>query len=220
MNEIVAAINAMTWVEVVAVLSSGIYVVLAAKESVWCWIFGIVGAAMWAYAAYAFFGLYIDALLQIYYVGISIYGWQQWTKNSKLALSSNLQSDDLVIDDLDFEKDKTLKISQLSLNENLKTIGFGLLLSFIVGFLFNNFIEQLSNKTVYNLFKQAQDIGSIKPDINIELVVKIYFFRVDNLLFKTNNLFDLYPKEELFNHLVIYNIKGIVSDEYYNPYFE
>lgn len=86
--------------------------------------------------------------------------------------------------------------------------------------LFDNFSEELSNKTVYNLFKQAQDIGSIKPDINIELVVKIYFFRVDNLLFKTNNLFDLYPKEELFNHLVIYNIKGIVSDEYYNPYFE
>ncbi|MEL0643618.1 TetR/AcrR family transcriptional regulator [Olleya sp. Ti.3.14] len=86
--------------------------------------------------------------------------------------------------------------------------------------LFNNFIEQLSNKTVYNLFKKAQDIGSIKPDINIELVVKIYFFRVDNLLFKTNNLFDLYPKEELFNHFVIYNIKGIVSDDYYNPYFE
>jgi nicotinamide mononucleotide transporter len=121
MNEIINAINAMTWVEVVAVVSSGIYVVLAAKENVWCWIFGIIGAATWAYAAYAFFGLYIDALLQIYYVGISIYGWQQWTRSENESESA------------------ILNITKLSLNQNLKIIGFGLLLSFIVGFLFNNY---------------------------------------------------------------------------------
>ena len=143
----------MTWVEVVAVLASGTYVVLAAKENIWCWFFGIIGAAMWAYAAYAFFGLYIDALLQLYYVGISIYGWQQWTKHSK--------SQHEIIDDLnDFENSKNLNISKLSLNDNFKIIGGGLLLSFLVGFLFDKFTPAASTyldafTTVFSIITTA-----------------------------------------------------------------
>jgi len=86
--------------------------------------------------------------------------------------------------------------------------------------LFNDFVEELSNEIVYPLLKQAQESGNIKNDINIELVVKIYFFRIDNLVFKENNLFELYPKELLFKHLVIYNLKGIISSHYSNSYFE
>jgi len=86
--------------------------------------------------------------------------------------------------------------------------------------LFNNFVEELSNEIVYPLLKQAQELGDIKKDINLELVVKIYFFRIDNMIFKENNLFELYPKELLFKHLVVYNLKGIISSHYSNSYFE
>jgi len=86
--------------------------------------------------------------------------------------------------------------------------------------LFVNFVEELSNKTVYNLLKQAKEEGTIKPEVNIQLIIKIYFFRVDNLIFKKNNLFELYTKEKIFKHLIIYNLKGITNPNYSNPYFD
>ncbi|AUC74528.1 MULTISPECIES: TetR/AcrR family transcriptional regulator [unclassified Olleya] len=86
--------------------------------------------------------------------------------------------------------------------------------------LFDSFIEDLSNTIVFKLLTQAKVEGSIKAEVNIELVVKIYFFRVDNLLFKSTNLFELYTEEDLFKHLVIYNLKGIVSSDYTNRYME
>jgi len=86
--------------------------------------------------------------------------------------------------------------------------------------LFNNFSEELAHKTIQNLLAEAQLKGDVRPEINIQLIVKIYFFRIDNLVFKENNLFELYRKVELFDHLVIYNLKGIISDNYSNPYFE
>lgn len=86
--------------------------------------------------------------------------------------------------------------------------------------LFNNFVEELSNNIAYNLLKQAQEVGDIRKKINLELVVKIYFFRIDNLVFKEHNLFELFSKELLFKHLVVYNLKGIISQNYTNSYFE
>ena len=84
--------------------------------------------------------------------------------------------------------------------------------------LFDSFTEELSNKTVFKLLSQAKAEGSIMADVNIELIVKIYFFRVDNLLFKSTNLFELYTEEDVFKHLIIYNLKGIISSDYTNRY--
>ncbi|KAA5827593.1 TetR/AcrR family transcriptional regulator [Algibacter amylolyticus] len=86
--------------------------------------------------------------------------------------------------------------------------------------LFEDFVEELSNTIVYKLLKQAQESGDIKAEVNLKLIVSIYFLRIDKLVFKKNNLFDLYPKEELFNHLVVYNLKGIITPNYSNSYFE
>ncbi|APG65876.1 TetR family transcriptional regulator [Tenacibaculum todarodis] len=85
--------------------------------------------------------------------------------------------------------------------------------------LFEEFIEELSKKS-YKLLKQAQESGDIKEDVNIELIVKIYFLRIDKLVFKENNLFEFYSKNELFKHLVTYNLKGIITPNYSNSYFE
>jgi len=86
--------------------------------------------------------------------------------------------------------------------------------------LFQNFTEELAFTTVYNLLKDAQNNGQINPDVNLRLAVKIYFLRIDTVAFKKKNLFDLYGKDTLFKHMVIYNLKGIISNTYSNPYFE
>ncbi|WP_289044574.1 TetR/AcrR family transcriptional regulator [uncultured Olleya sp.] len=84
--------------------------------------------------------------------------------------------------------------------------------------LFDNFSEELAHKTIQDLLIEAQVKGDIRPEIDIELIVRIYFFRIDNLVFKENNLFEIYTKEALFKHLVLYNLKGITSDNYTNKY--
>ncbi|WP_405294865.1 TetR/AcrR family transcriptional regulator [Algibacter sp. Ld11] len=86
--------------------------------------------------------------------------------------------------------------------------------------IFQDFSEELAFDTVFNLLKKAQDNRQIKPEVNLRLAVKIYFLRIDNVAFKKNNLFDLYGKDTLFKHMVIYNLKGIISSTYSNPYFE
>ncbi|AXO80575.1 TetR/AcrR family transcriptional regulator [Olleya aquimaris] len=84
--------------------------------------------------------------------------------------------------------------------------------------LFDNFSEELAHKTIQDLLIEAQIKGDIRREIDIELIVRIYFFRIDNLVFKENNLFEIYTKEVLFKHLVLYNLKGITSDNYTNKY--
>ena len=86
--------------------------------------------------------------------------------------------------------------------------------------LYNDFIQELANSIVLDLLKKGKEFGDIKEDINVELVVKIYFFRIDYLVFKKDNLFETYPEQELFKYLVIYNLKGIIADHYSNSYFE
>ncbi len=86
--------------------------------------------------------------------------------------------------------------------------------------LFNDFAEDLAKNTISALLKKAQNLGTIKSDVDVDLLVKIYFFRVDNLLFKDNNLFDLYSKNTLLRHMVIYNLSGVTSSNYSNVYFE
>ena len=86
--------------------------------------------------------------------------------------------------------------------------------------LYTDFIEELGNSIVLDLLKKGKERGDIRKDVNVELVVKIYFFRIDNLVFKKNNLFESYSEQELFKHLVIYNLQGIISSDYSNSYFE
>ncbi|MER2491399.1 nicotinamide riboside transporter PnuC [Catenovulum sediminis] len=87
MNEMLAEISQMALLEVIAVLSSLIYVVLAAKGQLLCWPFAILASAIYCYI---FFDvrLLMDSLLQVYYVLIAVYGWMNWQqhKNNNSAL--------------------------------------------------------------------------------------------------------------------------------------
>jgi len=86
--------------------------------------------------------------------------------------------------------------------------------------LYQDFIEELSVDIISDLLTKAKKSGAIRNDVNVTLVVKLYFYRVDYLLFKEGDLFKSYTETELFKHLVIYNLKGIISSTYSNSYFE
>lgn len=86
--------------------------------------------------------------------------------------------------------------------------------------LFNDFIKDLANNRISPLLKEAQKNGNIKPDVNIDLLITIYFFRVDNLLFKDNNLFESYSKETLLKHFIVFNLSGVITNNYSNEFIE
>lgn len=54
-----------------------VYVVLAIRESPWCWPFGIANAALFL-VVFAQARIYGGAALQAVYVVVSVYGWYEW----------------------------------------------------------------------------------------------------------------------------------------------
>lgn len=83
-NEIWQAALAQSGLEWLALLANLAYVLLATLGNRWCWLFGGIGAiAMVIVLSQA--NLYSDALLNVYYIGMAVYGWITWkayqTKN-------------------------------------------------------------------------------------------------------------------------------------------
>lgn len=86
--------------------------------------------------------------------------------------------------------------------------------------IFDDFRNNFTNTTIYNLLNEAKTSGIIKPEVNLNLFCDLYFKRFEEIAFKNNNLFEVYSNQELLNHLIIYNLKGIVVSNYKNSYFE
>jgi len=83
-NQILASALGMGWLQWLAFIFGIIYVILAAQENVWCWPVGLVSVVI-AFFVYADpeIKLYSDALLQIFYAIMSIYGWWTWTRSTQ-----------------------------------------------------------------------------------------------------------------------------------------
>jgi nicotinamide mononucleotide transporter len=67
----------MTWLEGVAVALGLINVALVVKRSVWNYPFGLAMVALYFFVFYEA-RLYSDALLQIFFFVVQIYGWRNW----------------------------------------------------------------------------------------------------------------------------------------------
>ncbi|MEQ8705705.1 MAG: nicotinamide riboside transporter PnuC [Phaeodactylibacter sp.] len=78
MDQIIAEAVALSWVDWVATVTALLYIILAARGNVWCWFWGIISCALWAYASYAFYQLYLDAVLQVFYVVMAFVGLYNW----------------------------------------------------------------------------------------------------------------------------------------------
>jgi len=63
--------------ELVAVIASLMYVILAAKENIWCWPAALVSTIIYTVIFYDVY-LWMDSLLQVYYLVMAIYGWYCW----------------------------------------------------------------------------------------------------------------------------------------------
>lgn len=124
LEKLIAACAALHFTELWAVLFGVAYVVLAARNSVWCWVFGLLSALLWSYATFYLYGLWIDAILQLFYAVMAVVGWWQWSSD---------------------EQGQELKISSKPFGVHLRYILLpGLVLSLVIGFLFGTYTPAAS----------------------------------------------------------------------------
>jgi nicotinamide mononucleotide transporter len=76
----------MSPIETLAASLSVVYVFLAVRNKPSCFIFGFLGSLIWAYSSYKLYNLKWDALLNIFYAGMSMYGFWLWTGGGTKAL--------------------------------------------------------------------------------------------------------------------------------------
>lgn len=69
-----AAIPALEWIAVTLALA---YLLLAVRQNPWCWACAIASAAIYL-VLFARGGLVMQAALQVFYIGMAMYGWRAW----------------------------------------------------------------------------------------------------------------------------------------------
>ncbi|MCR9171191.1 MAG: nicotinamide riboside transporter PnuC [bacterium] len=129
----VVATSLLEWFGVVFGLT---YLVLAAYRSIWCWLFAFVASAIYVYLCFSI-QLYIESVLQLFYVVMAVVGWLNWnadTSDSKVKI-------DVV----------TWKPSHHVIN----VLGSGVL-AFALGWIFDTYTDQANpyldaSTTVYSL---------------------------------------------------------------------
>ena len=104
------------WFEILAAILAIIYLLLALKQDIRCWIAWIISSLMYLFVM-LYAGLLMESALQIFYVGMGIYGWVQWDKRSN--------------------KDK-LSISRWNRKQHLYAIGSLVCIAMISGFVLSN----------------------------------------------------------------------------------
>ncbi|MCP4270963.1 MAG: nicotinamide mononucleotide transporter [Gammaproteobacteria bacterium] len=63
--------------EMIAVLFAIIYLLLAIAESIWCWPAALISTCIYVFLFFDV-NLYMESALQIFYIGMAIYGWIIW----------------------------------------------------------------------------------------------------------------------------------------------
>ena len=71
-----------TLLEYIAIATALAYVVLAAKEIIWCWLFGGISSLIYVYLTYSA-NLVGESLISSFYVVMAIYGLYQWKYGKK-----------------------------------------------------------------------------------------------------------------------------------------
>jgi len=71
------ASTVLLWGEIAAVAFAIAYLVLAIRQSQLCWPAALISVAL-SFAPFYAARLYMQTALQVFYIAMAIYGWQQW----------------------------------------------------------------------------------------------------------------------------------------------
>lgn len=105
--------------EWLAVISSVLYVFFAAKKKIVCWLFALIASALYIYICF-FERLYIESILQGFYLIMAFVGWIMW-KNTQGT-----------------EKD----INTWTVTQHATNIFCSLIIALLLGYIFDIYTEQ------------------------------------------------------------------------------
>ncbi len=69
--------RATSLIELIAMALALAYLLFAIRASAWCWPLAFVSSALYVYV-FAGAHLYMDAVLNIFFAAMAVYGWYQW----------------------------------------------------------------------------------------------------------------------------------------------
>ncbi|MFV0562429.1 nicotinamide riboside transporter PnuC [Malaciobacter mytili] len=121
-NIVLDSLKIVTFWEAFAMTLSILYLLLAIKQNIWCWVAGFFSTLIYNILFYDAL-LLMDSFLNLYYLLMSIYGWYSWKYTNKLIEKKNLE------------------ISKLSLKTNLNSILILTFLSIILGYIMDNYTQ-------------------------------------------------------------------------------
>ena len=84
LRDAVSAIPPAEWIAVALALA---YLVLAVRQHIACWIFAAASSAVFLWL-FARVGLVMQAVLQVFYIAMAVYGWYSWRGGAATAQSS------------------------------------------------------------------------------------------------------------------------------------
>ena len=102
--------------ESLAVIFSLMYVVLATRENILCWLAATISVCLYIFICYNA-KLYAETVLQIFYLFMAALGYLSWKKmkNKEIELEKST-------------------IKELKFNQHFKIISIGLIITFFLGF--------------------------------------------------------------------------------------
>lgn len=76
---VIDAATSMSLLEVTAVVFALAYLLLAVRENVLCWLFAFLSTGIYTVLFWDV-SLLMESALNVYYMAMAVYGWQQWTR--------------------------------------------------------------------------------------------------------------------------------------------
>jgi nicotinamide mononucleotide transporter len=105
--------------EWLAVAMSIVYVILAAKEKIICWLFAFLSSVLFVYICFNA-KLYVESVLNIFYVAMAMVGFLLWNKN----------------------RNEKVQIIKWAPSVHIINISVSLLMAFLLGFVLDIYTDQ------------------------------------------------------------------------------
>jgi nicotinamide mononucleotide transporter len=78
----IAEVSMMTYWELFAVILAVVYLLLAMKANIWCWLAAFVSTAIYTVLFWKV-SLLMESVLNIYYMGMALYGYWLWQQDGQ-----------------------------------------------------------------------------------------------------------------------------------------
>lgn len=166
MQEIIEIFNPseINWIATIAAISGIVYVILAAKENIWCWTAAIISVFLYIYINYQS-GLFAQTGLQVFYLIMALYGYMMWNKEDKE------------------------RIKEWSISSHIIIIIIGSALTFLLGFYLSQYVKDSyfpiidALTTVFSIFATymvaKKVIGNWLYWIVIDLIMVYLYFSLE-----------------------------------------